>query len=83
MSEGAPPARNLNQSPVEHGRNKKEPMELQQKCVDHLIKCDFYIQYLFALQKRCNAKFFPLCTVLTEWWVQVDLFSHLVCLGLC
>uniref|UniRef100_A0A9J8CQ58 Dorsal root ganglia homeobox protein n=2 Tax=Cyprinus carpio TaxID=7962 RepID=A0A9J8CQ58_CYPCA len=30
MSDGTPPARNLNQSPVDHGRNKKEPMELQQ-----------------------------------------------------
>ncbi|TRY58585.1 hypothetical protein DNTS_015878 [Danionella cerebrum] len=28
--EGTTPARNLNQSPVEHSRNKKEPMELQQ-----------------------------------------------------
>lgn len=38
MSDGTPPARNLNQSPVDHGRNKKEPLELQQKCVDHEFK---------------------------------------------
>ncbi|XP_055027088.1 dorsal root ganglia homeobox protein [Paramisgurnus dabryanus] len=30
INEGNPPARNLNQSPVDHGRNKKEPMEIQQ-----------------------------------------------------
>ncbi|XP_016367964.1 dorsal root ganglia homeobox protein [Sinocyclocheilus rhinocerous] len=30
MNDGTPPARNLNQSPVDHSRNKKEPMELQQ-----------------------------------------------------
>lgn len=37
INEGNPPARNLNQSPVDHGRNKKEPMEIQQKCVDHYV----------------------------------------------
>ncbi len=48
MNDGTPPARNLNQSPVDHSRNKKEPMELQQKCVDHQIKCPYRIYVCFC-----------------------------------
>lgn len=39
MSEGAPSARNLNQSPVDQNRSKKEPLEAQQKCVDYPTQC--------------------------------------------
>lgn len=35
MSEGTPSARNLNQSPVDQSRNKKESLEAQQKCVSY------------------------------------------------
>lgn len=34
MSEGTP-ARNLNQSPVDQSRSKKESLEAQQKCVNY------------------------------------------------
>lgn len=38
MSEGAAPVRNLSQSPVDQSRNKKEPLEAQQKCVHFLLQ---------------------------------------------
>lgn len=38
MSDGTPSARSLNQSPVDQSRNKKEPLETQQKCVDYLAQ---------------------------------------------
>lgn len=32
MSEGTPPSRSINsQSPVDHGRKQKEPLEMQQR----------------------------------------------------
>lgn len=49
INEGNPPSRNLSQSPVDHVRNKKEPMDIQQKYValtllpvNNLFKWDFY-----------------------------------------
>lgn len=43
MSDGTPSARNLNQSPVDQSRNKKEPLEAQQKCVDYLPHTLWYM----------------------------------------
>lgn len=37
INEGNPPSRNLSQSPVDHIRNKKEAMDIQQKYVERLL----------------------------------------------
>lgn len=87
MSEGTPSARNLNQSPVDQSRNKKEPLEAQQKCVDFpptksMMLFLMYYTYCYWIHMRFDSMCFFSCTVLTELLVLEGPFSHPVCLGL-